>query len=76
MAEIIKGWSSSSFLRLQNKVGQPEGVAASVVTVKSGWTAQSGARVGLMEREKGKRPQAGSAEGLETDLRGKGTYTL
>lgn len=63
MPEIIKGWSSSSFLRLQNKGCQTEDIAKSVLTVESGRTGRSGARGRLIEKEKGKRPQAGRSEG-------------
>ena len=53
MAEIIKGWGSSDFLRLQNKWCQVEGIAQNIMVVKSGWTGRSRARGRLMEREKG-----------------------
>lgn len=64
MAEIIKGWSSG-FLRLQNKSCQTEDISKSVLTVESGRTGKSGARGRLIEKEKGKRPQAGRSEGSE-----------
>lgn len=53
-----------------------EGIAKSVVALKSGWTGKDRAQGRLREGEKGKRPQAGSSEGWRTGPRGGGMETL
>lgn len=75
MAEIIEGWSCASFLRLQNKGCQTEGIAKSVVAVESGWTGKSGARGRLIGR-KGRGLRLGALQGQKPGLRGGGTETM